>query len=129
MNERYEELQRLGDEFLARFNRGDVDGIMAFFTDDAVYEEFHGRNNSGKAEIRTSFERLFNGTFGEIRFVETDTFIDAAAGKVMSSWLLHLNMDGKPVVLSGLDLLYFEGDKIARKLTYAKAQAGLYEAA
>jgi len=77
--------------------------------------------------IRTSFERLFSGRFGAIRFDEVDTFIDPGAGKVMSSWNLYLDLDEKPVVLAGLDLLYFERDKIVRKLTYAKAEAGLYE--
>lgn len=127
MSNRYQELKQLTDEFLGSFNRGDVDGIMSFFTEDAVYEEFHGRVNEGASAIRTSFERLFSGRFGTIRFDEDDTFIDADAGKVMSSWDLHLDMDDKPVVLAGLDLLEFKGDKIARKLTYAKAEAGLYQ--
>lgn len=127
MNKRYAELKLLGDTFLGAFNRADVDGIMSFFTDDAVYEEFHGKVNEGRAAIRKSFEGLFSGRFGTIRFDEDDTFIDEDAGKVMSSWKLHLDMDDAPVALSGLDLLYFDGDKITRKLTYVKAKAGLYE--
>ncbi len=129
MSDRYAELKQLTDEFLAVFNRADVDGIMDFFTDDAVYEEFHGKVNEGKAAIRKSFEGLFSGRFGTIRFDEDDTFIDAQANKVMSSWRLHLDIDDQPVVLGGLDLLYFDGRQIARKLTYAKAKAGLYEPA
>lgn len=129
MSERYAELKQLGDEFLGVFNRADVDGIMSFFTDDAVYEEFHGKVNEGKAAIRTSFEGLFSGRFGTIRFDEDDTFIDADDGKIMSSWSLHLDMDDEPKVLAGLDLLYFDGNKITRKLTYVKATAGLYEPA
>jgi ketosteroid isomerase-like protein len=129
MNDRYAELKQLTDEFLGVFNRADVDGIMHFFNDDAVYEEFHGKVNEGKAAIRNSFDGLFSGRFGTIRFDEDDTFIDAEAGKVMSSWRLHLEMEGQPVVLAGLDLLYFDGKKIVRKLTYAKAKAGLYEPA
>lgn len=126
MSDRYAELKQLTDDFLGVFNRADVDGIMDFFTEDAVYEEFHGKVNEGKAAIRKSFEGLFSGRFGTIRFDEDDTFIDAAAGKVMSSWRLHLEMDGQPVVLGGLDLLHFDGRQIVRKLTYAKAKAGLY---
>jgi len=129
MSDRYAELKQLTDEFLTAFNRADVDGIMDFFTEDAVYEEFHGKVNEGKPAIRKSFEGLFSGRFGTIRFDEDDTFIDAQTGKVMSSWRLHLEMEGQPVVLGGLDLLYFDGRHIARKLTYAKAKAGLYEPA
>ncbi|HCU89596.1 MAG TPA: hypothetical protein DGR97_06625 [Gammaproteobacteria bacterium] len=127
MNRRHDELKQLTDEFLGAFNRADVDGIMMFFAEDAVYEEFHGKVNEGKAEIRKSFEGLFGGRFGTICFHEDDTFIDADASKVMSSWKLHLDMDRKPVVLYGLDLLYFEERKITRKLTFVKAKAGLYE--
>lgn len=127
MSERYAELKQLGLEFLGVFNSADVDGIMAFFTEDAVYEEFHGKVNEGRAAIRKSFEGLFSGRFGTIRLDEDDTFIDAGEDKVMSSWKLHLDMDDEPVVLSGLDLLYFEGRKITRKLTYVKAKTGLYE--
>lgn len=129
MSDRYAELKQLTDEFLDVFNRADVDGIMDFFTEDAVYEEFHGKVNEGKAAIRKSFDGLFSGRFGTIRFDEDDTFIDAQSGKVMSSWRLHLEMEGEPVVLAGLDLLHFDGSKIIRKLTYAKARAGLYESA
>ena len=129
MSERYAELKELGNEFLGVFNRADIDGIMSFFTDDAVYEEFHGKVNEGKATIRKSFEGLFSGRFGTIRFDEDDTFIDADDGKIMSSWRLHLDMDDEPKVLAGLDLLYFDGNKITRKLTYVKAKAGFYEPA
>jgi uncharacterized protein (TIGR02246 family) len=127
MSNRYDELKQLGDEFLGVFNSADVDGIMSFFTEDAVYEELHGKINEGKAAIRKSFETLFSGRFGTIRFDEDDTFIDADANKVMSSWKLHLDLDEQPMVLAGLDLLYFEGSKITRKLTYVKAKTGLYE--
>jgi uncharacterized protein (TIGR02246 family) len=123
MSNRYAELKQLGDRFLTVFNRGDVDGVMACFTDDAVYEELHGKVNQGKVAIRKSFETLFSGRFGTIRFDEDDTFIDVDANKVMSSWKLHLDIDGEPKVLAGLDLLHFDGDKITRKLTYVKAKA------
>jgi hypothetical protein len=78
------------------------------------------------AEIRAAFAPQFSGKFGSKTFVEDDTFIDAAAGKVMSSWDLHLTMDEGPMVLRGLDLLEFEGDKIVRKQTFCKAKAPLY---
>tara|TARA_R110002073_G_scaffold8911_3_gene47235 strand:- start:340 stop:729 length:390 start_codon:yes stop_codon:yes gene_type:complete len=129
MSERYAALKKLSDEFLGVFNRADIDGIMSSFAEDAVYEEFRGKVSDGKAAIRRSFENLFSDRFGTIRLDEDDTFIDADAGKVMSSWHLHLEMDGRPVALAGLDLLYFDGSRITRKLTYVQARAGLYEPA
>jgi ketosteroid isomerase-like protein len=128
MRDRYSELKELSYDFLGAFNRADVDGIMSFFTADAVYEEFHGKICNGKSAIRKSFEGLFSGRFGTIRFDEDDTFIDSDADKVMSSWRLYLEMEGEPMVISGLDLLRFEGSKVVLKQTYMKAKVGLYEA-
>jgi len=127
MSTRHHQLKQLTDAFTATFNAHDLDATMAFFADDAVYEEMHGRVNEGKAAIRKAFEPLFAKRFGTMRFDETDTFIDADAGKVMAAWDLHLTLDGKPVVLGGLDLLYFNGDdKLVRKLTFCKAKQPLY---
>ena len=124
---RHAELKRLADAFTATFNAHDLDATLAFFTDDAVYEEMHGPIREGKAAIRKAFEGLFAQRFGTMRFDEEDTFVDAAAGKVMASWTLHLSsLDGKPQCLRGLDLLHFEGDRLVRKLTYCKAKVPLY---
>lgn len=126
MSTRYQELAALERKFLEVFNNADVDGIMNFFTDDAVYGEVHGKVRSAGAEIRKSFEGLFNGQFGVVRFEAVDTIIDEAESKVMSSWKLHLTMDDKRVALEGLDLLYFRDNKIYKKLTYGKAKVPLY---
>ena len=127
MTNRYAELKQLTDHFLSAFNRADVDAIMSFFTEDAVYEEFHGRVNEGKAAIRKSFERLYSGRFGAPRFQEDDTFVDVEQSKVMSSWRLYLELEGEAMVIEGLDLLRYQNDKIVLKQTYAKAKVGLYQ--
>lgn len=124
---RTEELNRISVDFLAAFNRGDVDAIMSFFTEDAIYDEMHGKKNIGKAAIRKSFEKLFSGKFGEIRFDEKDTFIEASENKVMSSWILNIEIDGVPKAMHGLDLLHFDGDLVTFKGTYVKAVQGLYQ--
>lgn len=123
---RQQQLRALADAFTATFNAHDLDATMAFFTEDAVYEEMHGPVREGLAAIRKAFEPLFEKRFGTMRFDGTDTFIDAEADKVMTSWKLHLTLDGKPVVLDGLDLLWFDGEKIRRKLTYCKAKQPRY---
>lgn len=127
MTPRYAELHQLSVTFANAFNQHDLDQTMSFFTPDAVYDELNGRKHEGLVAIRKAFEPLFSRKFGTMRFDEDDTFIDAEAGKVMASWRLQLAFDGKPVVLQGLDLLYFAGDKIVRKLTYCKAKTALYE--
>jgi uncharacterized protein (TIGR02246 family) len=126
MADRYQELEQLTLDFLDAFNRNDLDAVMAFFAEGAVYEELHGPVHAGRAAIRSAFEPQFAGKFGPMRFIEEDTFIDGASGKVMSSWDLETVKDGAPVVLRGLDLLHFVGDKLVRKQTYVKAKAPLY---
>jgi len=126
MSDRRAELARLVEDFTVCFNTDNLDALMSFFAEDAVYEEVNGPVNTGKAAIRKAFEPLFSGAFGPVRFSERDLFIDTAANKVMASWDCHLVMDGQPKVLEGLDLYEFRGDKIIRKLAYCKARQPRY---
>ncbi|MGR8921739.1 MAG: YybH family protein [Gammaproteobacteria bacterium] len=128
MTDRTQALYELSAAFLDAFNRNDLDAVMAFFSEDAVYDELDGTVSTGKAAIRAAFEPQFAGEFGAMRFVEDDTFVDAAAGKVMSSWDLHIDKGDTTLVLRGLDLLSFEGDLVRHKQTYVKAKSALYEA-
>lgn len=126
MTDRRAELTKLVEDFTARFNAVDLDGLMTFFADDAVYEEVNGPVNHGKAAIRKAFEPLFSGKFGTVQFIGRDFFVDAEAGKVMASWDCRLVMDGQPKVLEGLDCYHFRGDRIVRKLAYCKAKQPRY---
>lgn len=126
MHDRRAELTKLVEDFTARFNAVDLDGLMTFFADDAVYEEVNGPVNRGKDAIRKAFAPLFSGKFGTVRFTGRDFFVDAEAGKVMASWDCHLVMDGQRKVLEGLDCYHFDGTKIARKLAYCKAKLPRY---
>lgn len=127
MADRRQQLHDLTLEFLDAFNRNDLDAVMDFFAEDAVYDELNGRPNEGKAAIRAAFAPQFEGKFGRMTFVEDDTFIDAESGKVMSSWDLHTTKDGETTVLRGLDLLYFDGALLRLKQTYVKAKQPRYE--
>ncbi len=126
MPDRRAELTRLIEDFTACFNRVDLDGLMGYFADDAVYEEVNGPVNRGKAAIRKAFEPLFSGQFGHVTFTGRDLFVDIDADKVMASWDCHLTMDGQAKVLEGLDLYHFRGDRIVRKLAYCKARQPRY---
>jgi len=121
MSDRRQELYDLTVAFLEAFNRNDLDAVMAFFTDDIIYD--------GRAAVRDAFAPQFAGEHGAMNFVEDETFVDPVSGKVMSSWDLHITRDGATNVLRGLDLLYFEGDRIRLKQTYVKAKSPLYVAA
>jgi ketosteroid isomerase-like protein len=120
-------LTALTSRFMEAFNRNDLDTVMSFFTENAVYDEFNGKRNEGIPAIRAAFTPQFSGAFGTMQFLDEDLFIDADSGKVMASWRCTLEIKGKPTAWRGLDLLHFQGDKLVRKITYAKAKAPLFE--
>jgi uncharacterized protein (TIGR02246 family) len=114
--------------FVEAFNRLDLDAVMEFFADDAVYDEFNGRRNHGREAIRAVLTPQFTGAFGQIQFLDEDLFIDDEAGKVMASWRCTLVVKGQPTSWRGLDLLHFgPAGKVTQKLTYAKAKVPLFE--
>jgi uncharacterized protein (TIGR02246 family) len=113
--------------FVEAFNSNDLDGVMAFFADDGIYDEFNGRRNVGKAAVRAALEPQFNGAFGEMKFLDEDMFVDPDAGKVMASWRCTLSIKGEPTSWRGLDLMHFKNDKLVQKLTYAKTKAPLFQ--
>ena len=113
------ELDDLATRFVDAFNRQDIDDVMSFFAENAVYEDAYGDSHASLADIRTAFEPVLDGRLGRIHFGADDRFIDADAGKVMDSWRLkmHIGTD-KERTLRGLDLLHFDGGKLVRKITY-----------
>ena len=113
--------------FTDAFNRNDLDALMAFFSDDGVYDEFNGKRSRGKAAIRAAFGPQFTGAFGKMEFLEDDIFVDADAGKAMLSWRYTPALGGKPTSWRGLDILHFVGGCLIVKRTYAKASAWLFE--
>ena len=82
-------LEDLALRFTDAFNRDDLDGVMGFFAEDAVYDEFHGARHVGREAIRAAFEPQFRGAYGAVRFDREDLFADADAGKVLISWICN----------------------------------------
>ena len=122
-----DELKDITLQFTDAFNREDLDGVMAWFAENAVYDEFHGARHEGKMAIRTAFEPMFAGKFGKIRFEEEDLFLDPEEGKAMISWSCVTTTPERRSAWRGLDLLHVEGGKIVAKHTYAKAARPLFE--
>jgi len=144
MNEWNDEVQdsinsRVG-AYLSAFNRMDLDEVMNYFADDAVYEPGDGSVHRGKGAIRRAFTPQFAHAFGTMVFKEQDRIVEAQAGKVMLSWTCIIDARGlryfslttwlrmtlgrlkfgRRAQWRGLDLLYFNSrGLIARKLTYA----------
>lgn len=127
MGNRRAELTDLTERFVDAFNKMDIDGVVSFFSEDAVYEDSRGGSHSGPAAIREAFTPLVGGAMGTISFDAEDLFMEEDTGKVMASWKLNMEVEGKPVVVRGLDLLHFEGDRLVKKLAYMKAAKPQFE--
>jgi ketosteroid isomerase-like protein len=119
------QLEDLVRRFTEAFNKDDLDGVMSFMAEDAVYDEFNGKINHGKAAIRAAFEPQFRGAYGVLRFHTEDLFVDAATGKALIRWLCTLERNGHRRGWRGLDILHFENGRLQEKLTYAKAEVPL----
>ncbi len=122
-----DELKDITLKFTDAFNRDDLDGVMAWFAEDAVYDEFHGARHEGREAIRAAFEPMFAGKFGKVRFEEEDLFLDPEDGKAMISWSCVLTTPERSSAWRGLDLLHVEGGRITAKHTYAKTTRPLFE--
>jgi ketosteroid isomerase-like protein len=116
------EFEDLVVRFTDAFNRDDLDRVMSFFADDAVYDEFNGKQSRGAAAIRAAFAPQFAGVFGKIRFVSEDLFVDPVSGKALIRWLCTIERDGRVRGWRGLDILHVVDGRITEKLTYAKAE-------
>ena len=121
-----EKLTDLVVRFTEAFNREDLDGVMSFMAEDAVYDEFNGTVNRGTAAIRAAFVPQFRGDYGKLRFHTEDLFADATAGKALIRWLCTLETKRGPAAWRGLDILHVENSRIKEKLTYAKAKVPLF---
>ena len=120
MTNRRDELITLTNEFVDAFNRMDLDDVVAFFTEDGIYEDSTGGRHVGHAAIRNAFEPLVGGSRGKIRFDGEDVFVETDSGKVLASWRLNLDKDGAVSVIRGIDVLQFEENKLKKKMAYMK---------
>jgi ketosteroid isomerase-like protein len=105
--------------FVDAFNRRNLDAVMDFFAEGAVYDELTGKRHTGKTAVRAAFVPQFRGDYGPIVFDEEDLFVDELAGKALVSWVCRL--EGKTGGWRGLDVLCFEDGVIVEKRTYTKA--------
>ena len=128
------------DRFVEAFNVNDLDKVMTFFAEDAIYRPGDGSEHRGPGAIRRAFEPQFSAAFGTMRFDEHDRLIDDASRKAAIRWICRHDLAGpKPYSLGltlqrvavgllagsrfgweGLDVFHFnDAGKIVGKFTYA----------
>jgi ketosteroid isomerase-like protein len=114
-------------EFLAAFNRHDLDAIMSFFTDDCVFEMPRGpapagTRAAGKDAVRALLATRFSG-IPDVHYGDDRHFV--AGDRGASEWLLTgTTRAGDRIAVRGCDLFEFRGDRIVRKDSYWKIVEG-----
>ena len=110
-------------EIAAAFDRHDLDGIMAYFADDAVFEGPRGPHPWGQRfvghdAVRAAFADRFAG-IPDIRYQQDEHFVDGDRGA--SEWTLSgTTTDGRRIEVRGCDLWTLRGDRIVKKDSYWK---------
>ncbi len=114
-----DDLQAIADAF----NRHDLDAIMAFFADDAVFDaprgpEPWGRRFVGTDEVRDGFAARFAG-IPDVHYGEDAHWVSGDRGT--SEWTLTgTTTDGERIEVRGCDLWTFRDGKVTRKDSFWK---------
>jgi steroid delta-isomerase-like uncharacterized protein len=109
--------------FADAWNRHDVDALMAFMTDDCVFEssagpDVCGTRFAGRDAVRAGYEEVFS-TFRDAHWGNAQHFVEGDRG--VSEWIFTgTRADGVRVEVHGCDLFTFRGGKIAVKNSYRK---------
>ena len=103
---------RITTDFINAWTAMDVDAIMEFFTEDAVYINIPiTPANKGKREIRTFIEG-FIATVSELEFIIHHQ-IEGADGMVMNERTDRLNFNGELIELPVMGVFEFTDGKIS----------------
>ena len=110
-------------QIAAAFDRHDLEGILCYFADDAVFESPRGPDRwgqrfVGKQALRDAFAARFAG-IPDIRYQDDDHFADGDRGA--SEWTLSgTTTDGQRIEVRGCDLWTFRGDEVVKKDSFWK---------
>jgi ketosteroid isomerase-like protein len=107
----------------AAFDAHDLDGILAHFAQDAVFESPRGPNPWGQRfvgldQIRGAFAGRFSG-IPDVRYQDDDHFVDGDRGA--SEWTVSgTTTDGQRIEVRGCDLWTLRDGKVVKKDSYWK---------
>jgi ketosteroid isomerase-like protein len=119
----YDDAIQMLKDIASAFDRHDLDGIMARFADDAVFEGPRGPDKwgtrfIGRDQVRDAFAARFAG-IPDIRYQEDEHFVDGDRGA--SEWTLSgTTTEGLRVEVRGCDLWTLRDGKVVRKDSFWK---------
>ena len=106
------------------WNDHDIDGVMALFHENVLFEHWYGTQVQGWEALRRAWAPWFE-RHGNFRFTTEDLIVDEADQKVLYAWLLEWpslekGYEGKLERRRGVDVLHFREGRIAKKVSYSK---------
>lgn len=106
----------LVERFAEAFNRRDVDGLLACFTEDATYHDLFYGPHAGQAALRGIFERMFREG-RDYRWQMNNVVMDAhrAAAEWTFSYTATAAVprsEGRHVRFSGMSMFELDGGRI-----------------
>jgi ketosteroid isomerase-like protein len=119
----HDEAMRMIKAIATAFDEHDLDGIMAHFADDAVFESPRGPDRwgqrfVGKEQVREAFAGRFSG-MPDVRYTDDDHFVDGDRGA--SEWTLSgTTTAGQEIEVRGCDLWTFRDGEVVKKDSYWK---------
>jgi ketosteroid isomerase-like protein len=119
----HDEAVRMLEAIAKAFDEHDLDGIMAQFADDAVFEsprgsEAFGTRFVGREAVREAFAGRFSG-IPDVRYRDDAHFVDGDRGA--SEWTLSGTMtDGTRIEVRGCDLWTLRDGKVVKKDSFWK---------
>jgi ketosteroid isomerase-like protein len=119
----HDDAVRMLEQIAAGFDTHDLDGIMAHFADDAVFDgprgsEKWGTRFIGREAIREAFAARFAG-IPDVRYQEDAHFVDGDRGA--SEWTLSgTTTDGARIEVRGCDLWTLRDGTVVKKDSFWK---------
>jgi ketosteroid isomerase-like protein len=124
----HDDAVRMLEQIAAAFDAHDLDGIMARFADDAVFDgprgsEAWGTRFVGREAIRQAFAARFTG-IPDVRYQEDSHFVDGDRGA--SEWTLSgTTTDGERTEVRGCDLWTLRGGQVVKKDSFWKIRTAV----
>jgi steroid delta-isomerase-like uncharacterized protein len=110
---------------LDAFNDHDLDAIVSFFAEDAVFESPRGPDPwgtrfVGREAVRAGLAKRFEG-IPDVHYGDDDHFLSVDGTRGASEWTLTgTTIDGERIEVRGCDLWTFADGQIVRKDSYWK---------
>jgi uncharacterized protein (TIGR02246 family) len=111
------------DRFADAWNAHDLDALVSYMTEDAVFEsstgtEVEGTRWVGRDAVRAGFGKVLS-SYPDVQFEKRGHFV--AGDRGVSEWVFRgTRLDGTRVEVYGCDLFTFRDGRILRKNSFLK---------